>query len=164
MPKRQINANDPLNSKLVMDRDSTSSRSNNYRSRRYDDTEPEPERVKAGEGNTRDKHNRSHTTEESKKPRTSSSRSKSPNCRWDDPMKLFSEVSALILLIIHHLYYSPSPSPHCRSTSPRSPQNTVPHPIVSISNLAVSGTGLIGQMASKWLTLKNWPNSQLKRI
>ena len=89
-----------------MNRD-TSSGSKNYRSRRYDDEEHErhtgrdgeyPRRSREGESRRESGNDRIPSTqqeitiEDSKKSRSTSSRSKSPNCRWDDPVKLFSEV------------------------------------------------------------------------
>ena len=84
---------------------SGSSGSKNYRSRRYDDAEHEHEhgRERQTESDnyrrrSREEERRSDSRhdripfEEPKKSRSTSSRSKSPNCRWEDPVKLFSEV------------------------------------------------------------------------
>lgn len=89
----------PLNSKFVMDgdRDRASSSASNYRNRRYDDNEPDPGQLRGKEGDKRDRR-----TEDPKNSRTKTSRSKSPNNRWDDPMKLFSEVR---LESIHSVFY-----------------------------------------------------------
>ena len=162
-----------------MNRDSTA-RNNNYRSRRYDDNEQErynekdSDRRRGKEGDRREsKYDRSPSTqqetraEEPKKSRTTS-RSKSPNCRWDDPVKLFSEVNLIIghfgSLIANNFSISLWQSIHFfiifsfsldRSTNLKRLQSTVLHRIVLISNPVVNGTELIVQMGLKLNTLKN---------
>lgn len=82
---------------------SGSNGSKNYRSRRYDDEEHEHGRERerqtdnyrrrsSEEERRNDSRHDRIPFEEPKKSRNTSSRSKSPYRRWDDPVKLFSEV------------------------------------------------------------------------
>lgn len=149
-----------------MNRDSASSGRSNYRSRRYDDDDDDDDEgnvknfdsERSKRGNESDKMDKERNNYSSKSESSSNtknpilSRSKSPKCRWDDPVKLFSEVIPNICIILDSFNYQFHPF---RSIKVKRHQSIVLHPTVSTSHQVDNGTASIVQTVLKWLTLKN---------